>query len=229
MKKIITTIMFSILIFGSQYAQEESVTDSVKVRKNAIGISAGLPGFGFDYARKLSPKLSAKLRYNSFKKDGYDAGEIDVNGNMVNGTVSVEANTIDLLVEFLPFKKSSFKLVGGLGIINKLNINIFMEYDNTVTFGDVVLNKEDYGNVNLGFNWDSSVAPYLGLGFGRAVPNSRFGFGIEAGSYFMSSPEMTLEATKLLAPTADQLEEINETFRTWKFLPLIQFRLVYAF
>lgn len=228
MKKIITTIMFSVLIFGSQYAQEEG-NDSIKVRKNAIGFSLGLPGFGFDYARKLSPKLSAKFRYNSFKVDEYDAGEIDVNGNMVNGSISVQVNTIDFLVEFLPFKNSSFKLVGGLGIINKMNIDIFMVYDNAVTFGNVVLDKEDYGDVNLGFNWDSSVAPYLGLGFGRAVPNSRFGFGIEAGSYFTSSPVMTLEATKLLAPTADQIEEVNETFKTWKYIPLIQFRLVYTF
>lgn len=228
MRKTITTILFGLLILGNQYAQEEKL-DSIKNRKNAVAISAGLPGFGFDYARKLNAKLSAKLRYNTFKLDEYDAGEIDVNGNMVRGTISGESNTIDLLVEYLPFKNSSFKLVGGLGFINKLNIDIFMEYDNTVTFGDVVLDKEDYGNVNLGFNWDSSVAPYLGLGFGRAVPNSSFGFSVEAGSYFMSSPEMSLEATKLLQPTADQLEEVNKTFESWKFLPLVQFRLVYAF
>jgi len=229
MKKIITTIILSVLIYGSQYAQEEVVTDSIKVRKNAIGISLGSPGFGFDYSRKLTTKLSAKLRYNTFKQEDYAAGEIDINGNKVTGTVSGESSTIDLLVEFLPFKNSSFKLVGGIGIINKLNLDILMEYDNSVTFGDVVLTKDDYGNVNLGFNWDSTVAPYLGLGFGRAVPNSRFGFGIEGGSYFMSSPEMSLKATKLLAPTADQIEEVTENFKTWKFLPLIQFRLVYAF
>ncbi|PIV97606.1 MAG: hypothetical protein COY55_07850 [Flavobacteriaceae bacterium CG_4_10_14_0_8_um_filter_31_99] len=229
MKKIISIVMFCLLYFESQYSQEKKELDSVKVRKNAIGISAGIPGFGFDYARKLSTKLSGKFRYSTFKMDDFDAGEIDVNGNMVNGSVSIESNIIDFLVEFLPFKNSSFKLVGGVGVINKLNINVFMVYDNSVTFGDVVLDKEDYGDVNLGFSWDSSVAPYLGLGFGRAVPNSRLGFGIEAGSYFTSSPLMTLEATKLLAPTADQIEEVNETFKTWKFIPLIQFRLVYTF
>jgi hypothetical protein len=202
---------------------------SVAEKKNAFAVSFGSPGLGFDYARKLNAKLSAKIRYTTFKLEDYDAGEIDVNGNLVTGKVSGEYNSIDLLVEFLPFKNSSFKLVGGLGIINKSNIDIFMEYDNSVTFGDVVLEKEDYGNVNLGFNWDSRVAPYLGLGFGRAVPNSRFGFSIEGGSYFTSSPDMSLEATKLLAPTADQLEEINETFKTWKYIPVIQFRLSYAF
>ena len=103
-----------------------------------------------------------------------------------------------------------------------------MEYDESVAFGDVILTKEDYGNVGLGFEW-SGVAPYLGLGFGRAVPNSRFGFSIEGGSYFSTSPKMTLEATKLLAPKGDQIEEVEETFKTWKFIPLVQFRVVYAF
>jgi hypothetical protein len=229
MKKIITTIVLGLLISGGFYAQEEEIKDSIKVRKNAIGFSIGLPGFGFDYARKISNKLSAKIRFNTFSINDYTIEDIDIKGNIVDATISGDVKTIDLLVEFLPFKNSSFKLVGGLGIINKLYGNTFIVYDNTITFGDVVLTKEDYGNIDLGFNWASSVSPYLGLGFGRAIPNSRFGFGIEAGSYFASSPDITLEASKLLAPTGDQLEKINETFKTWKYIPLIQFRLVYAF
>lgn len=247
MKKIISLIILGFLLQSNMLAQEslediqqdalkEVQQDSLEVdiqdfdknHKNSIGVSAGLPGFGFDYARKLSNKLSAKLRFNTFKVEDYAAGEVDVSGNTVDAIVSGESSTLDLLVEYLPFKRSSFKLVGGLGILSKMNLNILMEYDESVEFGDVILTKEDYGNVKIGFDWQG-VAPYLGLGFGRAVPKSNFGFSIEAGSYFTSSPKMSLEATKLLAPTGDQVEEIQETFKSWKFIPLMQFRVVYAF
>ena len=52
MKKIITTLILGILIYGNQYAQEEIIEDTVKVRKNALGVSFGT-GFGFDYSRTL--------------------------------------------------------------------------------------------------------------------------------------------------------------------------------
>lgn len=247
MKKIIVLTALSLLLCGNILAQdslkevqqdslvqipqdslETKKQDSHKEHKNSIGVSAGLPGFGFDYARKLSDKFSAKLRFNAFKVEDYAAGEVDVSGNTVDAIVSGESSALDLLVEYLPFKRSSFKLVGGVGILSKMNLNILMEYDESVEFGDVILTKEDYGNVKIGFDWQG-VAPYLGLGFGRAVPKSNFGFSIEAGSYFTSSPKMSLEATKLLAPTGDQVEEIQETFKSWKFIPLMQFRVVYAF
>jgi hypothetical protein len=208
-----------------EYAEETIKKDE---RKNSFAISSGFPGFAIDYARKINQSLSAKIRYNFLKIENYNAGKFDISGNNILGTVSGESSTLDFLVEYLPFENSSFKFVGGLGIISKMNIDILMEYDESVTFGDVVLSKEDYGNLNIGFAWES-IAPYLGLGFGRAVPKRRLGFGIEVGCYYSSSPNITLDATKLLAPTADQEYKVQETFKTWKFIPLLQLRLAYAF
>lgn len=56
------------------------------------------------------------------------------------------------------------------------------------------------------------------LGFGRVLLNSRFGLSIEGGSYFSTSIKMSLDATKLLSPAG---EEIKETFKTWKSIPLV--------
>jgi hypothetical protein len=194
---------------------------------NALGISAGFPGFAFDYSRKITENFSAKIRYNFFKIENYNTGKRNISGNTVTAIVSGESSTLDLLMEILPFKSSSFKLVGGLGIINKMKFDILMEYDESVTFGDVVLTKEDYGNLNIGFSWEK-VAPYIGFGFGRAVPKGKLGIGIEAGYYYSQTPKVTLDATKLLAPTATQEEKIQQTFKTWQFIPLFQLRLAYA-
>lgn len=235
MKKIICLLLLSLCFVSVSIAQEtietiEETDETVEMNEkmNALGISAGFPGFAFDYSRKISEDFSAKIRYNFFKIENYNLGELDISGNAVTAIVSGESSTLDLLMEFLPFKSSSFKLVGGLGIINKMKFDILMQYDESVTLGDVVLTKEDYGNLNIGFDWES-IAPYLGLGFGRAVPKRRLGFGIEVGCYYSSSPNITLDATKLLAPTANQEDQVQETFKTWEFIPLLQFRLAYAF
>jgi hypothetical protein len=237
--KRVNYIFLSCLCFVSlSFAQETIETlDTIvktddtlekKQKMNALAISGGFPGFAFDYSRKISESFSAKIRYNFFKTEDYNLGELDLSGNAVTAIASAESSILDLLVELLPFKRSSFKLVGGLGIINKMKLDILMQYEESVTFGDVVLTKEDYGDLNIGFSWDS-VAPYIGFGFGRAIPKGKIGFGVEAGYYFSQSPNITLDATKLLAPTANQEDQVQETFKTWKFIPLLQFRLAYAF
>jgi hypothetical protein len=238
MKKLRFTLLLSLcLVSDISIAQETiDISDTIDAteetletngKMNALGISAGFPGFTFDYSRKISENFSAKIRYNFFKIENYNIGEIDISGNAVTAIVSGESSTLDLLMEISPFKSSSFKLVGGLGIINKMKFDILMEYDESVTFGDVVLTKEDYGNLNIGFSWEK-VAPYIGFGFGRAVPKGKLGIGIEAGYYYSQTPKITLDATKLLAPTATQEEKVQQTFKTWQFIPLFQLRLAYA-
>jgi hypothetical protein len=235
MKKIIYPLLLSLCFVSVSIAQETidlldttEETEETKGKMNAFGVSAGFPGFAVDYSRKISEHFSAKVRYNFLKIEDYNVGELDISGNAVTAIVSGESSTLDLLIEMLPFKSSSFKLVGGLAIINKMKFDILMQYEESVTFGDVVLTKEDYGNLNIGFSWEK-VAPYVGFGFGRAVPKGKFGFGIEAGYYYSQSPNITLDATKLLAPTATQEEKVQQTFKTWEFIPLFQFRLAYAF
>lgn len=217
-KKIL--LLFLAVTTFSTFAQKE--------KKNALAIDAGLPGFGIEYARKVSKSLTARARYNFFSLKDRAIENIDLGGTNVLATINAESNIIDLLIDYQPFKRSSFKLVAGIGIINKLEASALIEYDEQVTFGDVVLTKDDFGSLNMGFAWEGS-APYIGMGFGRAVPKKGLGFAIEFGSYFASSPTITLEATKLLQPTADQKEDVEATFETWKYIPQLKFRLSYAF
>lgn len=235
MKKKNYALVFSLCFVSFAMAQDiteetkkKKETLEIKTKKNAMSVSLGMPGIGIEYSRKLSNKFSARAKYNFFKLDDYKDGSLNINGNDVEGTASVESSTIDVLVEYLPFKNSSFKLLGGFGIINKMDINLIMDYDQELVFGDLVLDKDNFGNVTLDFSW-KGVAPYLGMGFGRAIPKGKYGFGIEVGTYFSSSPDINLTATKLLAATADQEAEIEQTFESWKFIPLLQFRLAYAF
>lgn len=225
MKKIITTIMFSLLICGSQYAQEE-MKDLPKVRKNALGASLGT-GFGFDYSRTLKEnKLYLTASYNLFAYT-IEGVEQEISGEDMITDADLDFKNVDVKLSFHPFS-NAFKLVGGLGFFSSSNINILTTFKNNVQVGEVEFTSADSGNLDINFNW-SKTAPYVGLGFGRAVPNKRLGFALDFGSYISSSPEITLVATGVLEDTQDQEALLNESFESFKFIPYASFRLSYSF
>jgi hypothetical protein len=224
--KIVLAILLCALICGNQYAQEETALDSIKIRKNAIGISFGI-GFGFDYSRTLKQnKLYATASFNSlpFTLNGI---EQEISGEDLLVDTSIDFQNIDLKLSYHPFS-NAFKIVGGIGFFQSSNVNVFTTFKDNIVVGDVEFNAEDSGNLDMNFNW-GSTSPYLGLGFGRAVSNKRFGFSFDFGTYFSSSPEITLDATGVIEQTEDQETLLNESFESFKFLPYGSFRLSYSF
>ncbi|WP_347173845.1 hypothetical protein [Polaribacter uvawellassae] len=206
--------------------QEDTIT---KIKKNAFSISFGSSGIGVGYARKLNSKFSAMLTYSTFEiKDK----EVDISSFLDNDDVAFsgggKSTIIDLGAEYLPFKNSSFKLAFGVGFLNDVNINGTITYKEGIKFGDVNITPQDVGKVVIDSKW-SGVAPFIGFGFGRAVPKNRFGFGIDIGTYFAKSPQVDLQADKLLAPTQDEEATLQEAFKSLTFIPRIQFRLTYKF
>lgn len=224
MKKILLAIALVSVCFTS-HAQDEIET---KERKNAFAASFGLPGLGIEYARKLSPKFSARLAWHSAQLINLRAENIEIKDDKVNLLANAEVSIIDLGIEYNPFTNSSFKLTTGIGILSNVNTNLVVTYTEDVKLGDVIITKNDVGEIVADVTW-SGIAPYVGIGFGRAVPKRRFGFGFELGTYYTSSPDVKLTASELLAPTASQEENLQESLSSFKFIPRVQVRLVYKF
>lgn len=226
MRKIITTILLSMLICGSQYAQEEMEKDSLKVRKNAFGVSLGT-GYGFSYSRTwIQNKLYLTASYNALPYSIEDF-EQEINGEDMLADAKLDFQNFDVKLSYHPFA-NAFKLVGGIGFFSSNNINVFATFKNNITVGEVVFNAEDSGNLDINFDW-SRTTPFLGFGFGRAVPNKRLGFAVDFGTYFSSSPEITLDATGIIEQTQDQEALLNESFESFKFIPYASFKLSYSF
>jgi hypothetical protein len=192
-------------------------------RKNAITVSLGTTGFSFGYARKLSSKFNGIIAYNTFNLKDKEALS---DNNDVDFLGSVKSNIIDLGAEYVPFKKSSFKLAFGIGFLNDVNVNGLITYKEGITVGDVNVSQQDVGKIVIDSKW-TGVAPFIGIGFGKAVPKNKFGFGIDIGTYFTNTPEVVLTADKLLAPTQDEQAKLQDAFSTLTFIPRIQLRLTY--
>lgn len=229
MKKHLFLIILGLLFFKG-YTQDEPETESgteTKNKKNALAISAGSPGFGIQYARKLSPKFNIIAAYHFFNIDDYER-PLTISGEPVTTTTNLESGIIDLGLEYLPFKKSSFNLHAGIGILSKVNVNTVLLYANEVEYGDVTVSQEEIGEINADINW-KGVAPYVGIGFGRAIPKKRLGLSLKMGTYFTNAPEVNLTATNLLSNTANQEENLEEALNTFKLIPRIQLKLAYKF
>ena len=220
---LIYFFFFSICLHTS--AQDDI---EIKERKNAFAVSFGSPGMGLEYARKLNSKFSAKVVWHSFSLSDFSQEDLDLNGDKVDLLANLDVKIIDLGIEYLPFKNSSLKLTAGIGFLSNVNLNSVFTYTEDVTVGTVIIKKQDVGEIVADVNW-SGAAPYLGFGFGRAIPKKRLGFGIEIGTYFASPPTVNLTASKLLAPTASQEENLQNSLEDFKFIPRIQFRLAYNF
>lgn len=128
-----------------------------------------------------------------------------------------------LKFEYLPFKASSFKLSFGAGYFvndlleNQFDVSLSLSTDipdlsklsgNPLLILDFISNPNNYpkkpigfkteGNIKMNIKRKSSFAPYFGIGFGRAVPRSRVGFGFEMGAYYVGGYELEYEISESL-------------------------------
>lgn len=235
MKKITQILLLAIFFFGilSIEAQEVKVlNDTIPAldnRKNAVAVYLGFPGVGVGYARKINEHIALRSKFTFFSFNILREG-IDLNGRLVDLDAAFKYNTLNLLFDYTPFKNSSFKLVAGLAYLVNSKTDIVIKPASGISYGEIQLSKDQIGDVKAGANW-SGLAPYLGLGFGRAVPkNNNIGFGIELGGYFTGKPATNFEATGMLTPTAAaESAEFKSWMEKFSIMPSVMFHLNYKF
>lgn len=212
-------------------AQDEGGTSSTNSSQNeldgkhALAIQGGVIGFGLEYAYNINSQLNLRLGANLLTLDGISI-PYELDGREVDVIAGANAFNVDLFLEYLPFDRSSFKLVGGLAYVNNTGGNATLKLKDGLNYGDIVLNPDDVGTIDLKMNY-TGIAPYIGFGFGRAVPKKRVGFGVEFGTYYVGGPDISLIATELLEPSANEQEEakLEEAFSSFAWLPNIKLKL----
>lgn len=71
----------------------------------------------------------------------------------------------------------------------------------------------------------NTVKPYLGIGFGRAIPKHRVGFQFELGAWMHGKPELVSSSEVAYDPSADGVSDIMKTVNKIQFWPQMTFRL----
>ncbi|NBA77995.1 hypothetical protein GOQ04_20735 [Emticicia sp. ODNR4P] len=214
-----TKLLFLLIVFGiSHYTSAQFV----KTNRFAANINLGTtPGLSFVYEpyNKLAIRASyVYLKYNLNQEQKISNENILLAGNM-------DMSAIGLSVEYYPFVKSSFKIIAGGSLIQKGFVSINASPTDNYTFGETVFTPQEVGSFLFDLRYDNGFAPFAGIGFGRAVPKKRVGFGFELGSYYLPKPKVTLSGTERLSSMAEQEPKIQSNMDDWRYWPMVNLRL----
>lgn len=201
-----------------QYASAQFV----KTNKFGINLNLGTtPGLSFVYQpyNKLAIRASySYLKYNLNQEQKISNENILLAGNM-------NMNALGLSVEYYPFVKSSFKIIAGGSLIQKGFISVNASPTANYTFGETVFTPQEVGSFLFDLRYDNGFAPFAGIGFGRAVPKKRVGFGFELGTFYLPKPKVTLSGTERLSSMTEQEPKIQSNMDDWRYWPMFNLRL----
>lgn len=222
----------------------------------SVGISAGTTGIGIDASMPICNyvqvragvdfvpdiKVNADLDIDAPNVPGYNIpDEVEIEGKVgfTNGK---------LLFDVYPFKSSSFHITAGAYFGSSKVIKAYNKEDGLlqsvanfnnavengllpgqkkigVELGDYLLEPDDNGNINANIK-TASFKPYLGLGFGRAVPKNRIGFMLDLGVQFWGTPKVYCNDHRLTEADVEGDDGgFMKTVSKIKVYPVLNFRI----
>ena len=200
MKKNSLSLLFIFLSLATIGQEKKN-----KNRHHAIAIGAG-SGLTADYSFRFNDYFALTARYNLFEYS-YNEYEHEIDGETILIDSSIDFKGIDVFLSIHPFK-TAFRLIGGYGTYEATNVNITGSFTESVFIGDVEFNANDVGQLLIDLTWKKNL-PYAGIGFGRAVPKKRVGFGLEIGTYFAGAPEFSNRTTLKLMTGKDMGMQVD--------------------
>lgn len=212
----------------------------------SVGVSASTLGIGIDASTTFNRYLMLRAGVDIMPGITIDTDvDVDLNVNgldksstSVNVEGGLQRTQASLLLNVYPFKRSSFFVTGGAyfggsklvkikGHSQELK-DLYEQYGDQVgiIIGDYKLPIDENGNVTGGLKVNG-FRPYLGLGFGRAVPYKRIGFMVELGAQF-HGPRKVYSATGDVDNLLDQTDgddDFTKAIDDLKVYPVLKFRI----
>lgn len=196
-----------VLAVGSVNAQDLNA-DQDKYMFNHLGgsISFGTDGIGIELATPITPYVNMRAGVSFYPKINVTVKDIDytITGKSGKGKVEASFQKIDgkLLFDAYPFGlKNSFHVTAGLFIGRKNIITASFIEDPTAPIGAGINKTLDNGEqwiveadpnthaIDLRVR-TNAVKPYVGIGFGRAIPKKRVNVACDIGVQFQGKPKL---------------------------------------
>lgn len=207
-KKLFPSIFAIAMMFFALHASSQDLpTSSVGVFNHlGAGVSVGTDGIGFDVATPVTDFAALRAGISFLPKLKYNQ-DIHLNnndGDFIKSDVNMEAklNIFDakLLADFYPIITSSFHITVGAffgsgKIAEAYNTEPFLIPANWGNKGiklgtNYRISSDSEGNAHADVNVNG-VKPYLGVGFGRAVPRKhRVSVSCDLGVKFWGTPKL---------------------------------------
>lgn len=201
-----------------------SVLVEDKLGSHAWGVSLNLTtnGIGVELSKTLTTnrKLVARIGGNYL---AYDLKDFPYNNGSkakpqyLLANANIVLGSIGAYIDWHPFG-NAFKLTGGVAYLMSKVTSTAQLRDSTPQ-GDIQISPDEVGQIKAEIKPSSNIAPYIGIGFGRAIPKNRVGVSFEMGTYYMGSPNVDFYCTKMLEPTSSMKTVLSDNLSPNQWLP----------
>lgn len=222
----IALILLFITTINSVAQENDSLkSNNVQYKGFYIGAQASTNGWGFDaryiFNKTITVKMGFERLYYSTTLD-FSEGDIEYDASL-----DYKTGGISLLVDF-NYTKNLYISAGAA--LNSLNPEIKGVAVSDLQYGDITIPASMVGDFVFSLSPSMDISPYVGLGFRSFFgEKERVTFTFETGLYYLGAPNVEIEATGLLAPTADpahgQKELLERQLSQYKFYPVIKINL----
>ncbi len=201
---------------SNNYNYGSSGTSDWKLSLGVTGRASSL-GFGGELGVGLHPKLGLRIGYHSFSYS-YKGENTD---DEYTYQADAKLKSMYYLLDWFPLG-GSYHLT--FGLVNNLNVvDLTVTPTGTYTYGSQTYQPDEIGILTGKIDFDKNV-PYVGFGWGSPGKGT-VGFVFDIGIFYQKSPHVTLVATEMLEPTAEQDGVIAESLKGWKVYGVVSFGL----
>ena len=228
MKKNIFIILL-LFAFFTTFAQRDTAAKTppfeiLSKGTTAVQLFLGSQGIGLDYRALVAPKFGVRVGFSAIPRLGLVANSgrysNDISGHILNA---------HSLVDYSPFSKGAmkfFKFVIGFAYISGKGTYVRTPYDGAFKFGDISLTSEEVGRVVATTEY-KGFAPYAGIGAFDFLKSKKWGVNMDFGTYFLPRPNTSIDGSGMLIGMNSQNDQLQENLKGYRWLPVIQFNLIY--
>ena len=241
-RQMIALGMLLLLICGGHRVMAQA--DYGYFNSLGLGLSVSTVGVGLEVSTPIGnylalrggvsfmPKFTVTDEVNADLKgvpQGYpQSAEVELEG-------STKRTTGELLLNLYPFRSNGFFVAAGASFGGDKFVQITGHSDELqqliaaggsagLQIGDVSIPVDQNGNVSGGLKV-SAVRPYVGLGYGRAVPSKRINFMLDAGVQLHGAPEVYSDFGQVDQLMAEVDNDFTDIINKLKVYPVIRFRI----
>lgn len=209
---------------GQNFQEEEQVILS-DPKGLFIGGQATTNGLGFNLRYIFGKRFTLKSGVESLNlKHSFQFDENDIS---YNADFNYKTGGIFLLADY--FYAKSLYFTGG-AIFNDFQPKLEGIAGSEMKYGDITIPASKVGGFEMQFEPEIKISPYGGIGFRKFIGKRKLvTYNLETGLYYIGPPEIQIDATGLLAPTADpahgKKQYLENQFSAYKYYPVVKFAI----
>lgn len=208
--------------------------------KLGAGLGVGSNGISIDVATRITNYVNVRAGVDimpgfTFNADA-DYTYNDANGRERDGSIDLKGNLGrvqgHLIFNVYPIPKMGLYVAAGAYFGGNKLVKITghsdelttLAHDGKVVIGDYSIPVDPQGNVKGGLKVNG-FRPYLGIGWGRAIPGKLVNFGIDLGVQFEGKPEVYTDYGQLDTSLVEDDNTFNKIRDALSVYPVIAFKV----